>query len=221
MIPVTKITLFKTSSFIKLRKEKQTPGNVLVVGCGDGTEVACLSEYFPSSNVYGIDVNAKQLTYNRCFIEPGDAQQMRFKTNEFDLIYSFHVIEHIPDPVKAISEMSRVLRENGDLLIGTPNRHRLVGYMSGNATLMEKVRWNLRDWKYKLRGRFRNELGAHAGYSHSEMQNMLKTHFSEVNDVTREYYEEIYNSRKNFVRWIYKLKLQDLLLPAVYYSAKK
>lgn len=221
MIPVTKITLFKTSSFIKLRKEKELPANILVVGCGDGTEVACLGEYFPGSNVLGIDINAKQVSFNRCTIEPGDAQNMRFKNNEFDLIYSFHVIEHIPDPMKAIAEMSRVLKEKGDLLIGTPNRHRLVGYMSGNATLLEKIKWNLRDWRDKLKGRFRNELGAHAGYSHAEMQAMLTRHFSEVNDVTRQYYEEIYNSKKAFVKWIYKLKLHNLILPAVYYSAKK
>lgn len=221
MIPFTELTLFKTSSFIKLRQKEQTPEKILVVGCGDGNEVACLSEYFPSSNVYGIDIDAKPVTYNRCVIEAGDAQNLRFSSNEFDLIYSYHVIEHITDPVKAISEMSRVLRNEGDLLIGTPNRDRLVGYMSGKANFFEKTIWNLRDWKDKLIGRFRNELGAHAGYSHKEMREMLKKHFSEVNDVTRQYYEEIYSTKKSYIGWIYKLGLQNIAFPAVYYRAKK
>jgi ubiquinone/menaquinone biosynthesis C-methylase UbiE len=221
MIPFTELTLFKTNSFIKLRKEAQVPGNILVVGCGDGNEVACLSEVFPSSNVYGIDIDAKPVTFNKCVIEAGDAQNLRFNNNEFDLIYSYHVIEHITDPVKAISEMSRVLRERGDLLIGTPNRDRLLGYMSGKANLWEKTKWNLRDWRDKLRGRFRNELGAHAGYSHTEMREMLTKHFSEVKDVTQQYYEEIYKSKKDYIKWIYKLKLQNILFPAVYYRAKK
>lgn len=221
MIPFTELTLFKTNSFIKVRKEKQTPDNILVVGCGDGNEVACLSEVFPTSTVYGIDIDAKAVSFNRCFIEAGDAQNLRFKNSEFDLIYSYHVIEHITDPGKAISEMSRVLREKGDLLIGTPNRNRLLGYMSGKASLFEKIKWNLRDLRDKLRGRFRNELGAHAGYSHKEMKEMLRKHFSEVNDVTRQYYEEIYNNKKSFVRMIYRLGLQNVLFPAVYYRARK
>jgi len=72
-----------------------------------------------------------------------------------------------------------------------------------------------------IRGRFKNELGAHAGFDHAQMQKMLGEYFSEVNDVTQEYYEEIYKTKKNVIKLMYKLEIQDYLLPAVYYRAKK
>ena len=97
-------------------------------------------------------------------------KNLRFENNEFDLVYSFHVLEHISNPVKAISEMNRVLKDNGYLLMGTPNRNRLIGYVSSaNTTFKEKLRWNMIDWKAKLKGKFRNELGAHAGFSKIEL----------------------------------------------------
>jgi len=70
------------------------------------------------------------------------------------------VIEHVPDPQRSIVECARVLREGGYLYCGTPNCTRLVGYIGSRASLAEKVRWNLADWKMRLKGRFRNEYGA-------------------------------------------------------------
>lgn len=221
MIPIKKITFFKTIAFIKLSKAAKTPNKILVVGSGNGTEVACLGEHFPNSTVYGIDMVTEKTEYKNYVIEQGDAENMRFGNNEFDLLYSYHVLEHVSNPAKVISEMRRVLQDDGQLLIGTPNRRRLIGYLSGDATLWDKIKWNFKDWKDMLRGRFRNELGAHAGFTHQEMQTLLSKEFSEVKNVTRDYYEEIYKTKKRMVSLIYKLRMHNLLLPAVYYTAKK
>lgn len=221
MISFNKVSHFKTTAFAKLLKENIFRKKILVVGCGNGTEVLSLHEFFPSSQVYGIDMKTEPLSENNCFIEVGDAENLRFGNNEFDLIYSFHVLEHISDPVKAISEMDRVLKNKGCLLIGTPNRKRLFGYLSSDTTLRNKIKWNLVDWKAKITGRFRNELGAHAGFSQFELKKMLSNNFPEIINVSREYYEEIYSTRKRNIKWLYNLRLNDLLLPAVYFIAKK
>jgi ubiquinone/menaquinone biosynthesis C-methylase UbiE len=222
MIPFDKVTHFKTTSFAKLLDENYNPKKILVVGCGNGTEVTSLNKFFPGSKVYGIDLKVETINENDCFIEPGDAENLRFADKEFDLIYSFHVLEHISNPTKALTEMNRVLQDNGCLLIGTPNRKRLVGYISSaNTSLMTKIQWNFIDWKAKVKGKFRNELGAHAGFSHSELNGMLSKNFSVIKNVSQAYYEEIYRTKKNSVKWLYKLGLNDYLLPAVYFLAKK
>lgn len=222
MIPFNKVTHFKTTAFAKLLKDNRSAKKILVVGSGNGTEVLSLNKFFSGSQVYGIDMKAEPVSENNCFIEPGDAENLRFDSNEFDLVYSFHVLEHITDPRKAIFEMYRVLNNKGHLLIGTPNRKRLIGYVSSaDTTLMDKIRWNIVDWKAMIRGKFRNELGAHAGFSEGELRNMLSYNFSEVKNVSQEYYEEIYSTKKNYISWLYKLRINVFLLPAVYFIAKK
>ncbi len=221
MISIKKITFFKTIAFIKLTKEIKSPKKILVVGSGNGTEVACLGEHFPDSTVNGIDMVTEKMEDKNWAIEPGDAENMRFSNNQFDLLYSYHVLEHVSNPAKVISEMHRVLQENGELLLGTPNRSRLIGYMSGDATLWRKIKWNFKDWKAMIRGRFKNELGEHAGFTYKEMEALLSKEFAEVHNVTREYYEEIYKNKKEMVSMIYKLGMHNRLLPAVYFVAKK
>lgn len=105
MIPIKKITFFKTIAFIKLSKEAKTPNKILVVGSGNGTEVACLGEYFPNSTVYGIEMVTEKMEYKNYIIEPDDAKKMRFNNNEFDLLYSYYVLEHVSNPAKVISDV--------------------------------------------------------------------------------------------------------------------
>ncbi|HLB60135.1 MAG TPA: class I SAM-dependent methyltransferase [Patescibacteria group bacterium] len=46
--------------------------------------------------------------------------------NSIDVAFSTHVIEHIPNDLKAINELYEVLKPRGIALINTPNRERLV-----------------------------------------------------------------------------------------------
>ena len=51
----------------------------------------------------------------------GDAQHMPFKDNTFDEIYSSHLIEHLPHPLKFLKECHRVLKPGGTLRLWCPN----------------------------------------------------------------------------------------------------
>lgn len=75
-------------------------GSVLEVGCGDGERVKELQE--KGVNAIGFDINP---SYGMMV---ADAQNIPFRDNSFDAVYSVDVLEHLPDPMKAIAEAFRV-----------------------------------------------------------------------------------------------------------------
>ena len=52
-----------------------------------------------------------------------DAHELPFKDDCFDIIIANNVIEHFYDPTKAVSEMKRVLKKNGQLYFTIPFMH--------------------------------------------------------------------------------------------------
>jgi SAM-dependent methyltransferase len=55
-----------------------------------------------------------------------DAQQLSFPPDSFDVVVSFSVIDHIPDPSvrqRSINEMARVVKPGGHVIITVPNRY--------------------------------------------------------------------------------------------------
>lgn len=49
-----------------------------------------------------------------------DLTKTSIKNNTYDLIIIWHVLEHIPNDIEAISEMYRILKPNGKLLVSVP-----------------------------------------------------------------------------------------------------
>jgi len=199
------------------------PSRILVVGCGKGIEAAVLAQHLGSS-VTGIDIVADFDTRACMFadLRLGDATQMEFDDESFDFVYSFHALEHIPNFRAALHEMRRVLHRDGGWMIGTPNRDRIIGYLgSKDASMVEKLQWNFADWNAKLRGRFRNESGAHAGYTKEELNSELGQVFSTVEDITPDYYLEVYSGKRVLIEAIVRMGVARLMFPAVYFLGRR
>src|ERR1700754_1408990 len=157
------LTDSKTEIVARLIKQfhPEKINKLLVVGCGSGLEAAILAQQLPAEGS-GVDLKnevhpeaAKIAT-----LQTGDATALAFADETFDFIFSYHALEHIDDPAKALQEMRRVMKPDAGFWIGTPNRSRMVGYIGGkNTSFGEKVRWNLLDWRMRLTGKFRNEFG--------------------------------------------------------------
>jgi SAM-dependent methyltransferase len=203
----------------------RTPRRILVVGCGTGREAAQLAESF-GADVIGIDIEprfeAKAAARTR--LQWGDATKLEFATGQFDFVYSYHALEHIPDYKAALAQMKRVLAKDGNFWLGTPNRHRMVGYVGeGNVAfpMRAKLALNARDWGQRLRGKFRNEHGAHAGYSRGELGKILTAGLGPVKDMTVAYYDALYPHRRRFVHTLEATGVSRLLLPSVYFVGKR
>jgi len=169
---------------------------VLVAGCGAGHEAAALQQRL-QAEVVAVDVRLRPAERlldwpDLEFIE-ATVEQLPFRDGCFHVVFYHHVIEHVADPQASLREIARVLRPGGWMFLGTPNRRRLFSALGAheqcdwNPTLWTKVRENLKDWSARLRGRFRNELGAHAGFTPGELDRMLAPYFPIRQWLTAEY----------------------------------
>lgn len=104
-------------------------GKVLDVGSSDGMFTKVIRDATKAKQVIGIDVlkdcvdwanNHWSRTKNMKF-ELGNAHKLKYKTNTFDAVFALEVMEHVPDPIKAIKEMKRVLKKDGYLVILVPS----------------------------------------------------------------------------------------------------
>lgn len=97
---------------------------ILDIGCGTGY----YTRFFGVQNdVTGIDLlSCVEKRYKNFRFVKGDATALPFPKESFELVVSFDVIEHIENDRKMVSEAYRVLKKGGQLLIGTPNRDRLI-----------------------------------------------------------------------------------------------
>jgi SAM-dependent methyltransferase len=195
---------------------------VLVVGCGKGTESAILAQQL-GAKVTGVDTLDDFDPEARAVadLRVGNALALDFPDRSFDFIYSYHALEHVGQPAVALREMARVLKPDGGYWIGTPNRARLLGYMgSKSASLAEKISWNLNDWRARLRGKFRNEFGAHAGFTASELRALLASSLPSPVDQTFAYYRAVYPSRSSALQLLNATGLYRIAYPAVYFSGR-
>lgn len=148
---------------------------------------------------------------------------MDFENNFFDLIYSFHALEHIPDYNKALSEIHRVLKPGCFFFVGTPNKSRIVGYLGVNSNYYntkKKIVSNLLDYKHRLLGKFENKYGAHAGFTIKELRYILEQYFM-VSEVSTDYYYGLYSKHRLMIRFLEKTNLTQLIFPSVYCLCKK
>ncbi|MHC2995251.1 MAG: class I SAM-dependent methyltransferase [Candidatus Atribacteria bacterium] len=56
--------------------------------------------------------------------------KMPFEDNRFNLAFADYLLEHLPEPIKAVQEIYRVLKPNGVFIIRTPNFWHYVSLIS-------------------------------------------------------------------------------------------
>jgi SAM-dependent methyltransferase len=93
---------------------------VLDVGSGTGALAEAVTASVPRARVVGIDPSAGYIDFARATrpdervrFEVGDARDMRFDDAAFDRTLSLLVVNFIPEPDRAVSEMVRVTRPGG------------------------------------------------------------------------------------------------------------
>ncbi len=100
---------------------------ILDCGCGFGGTISSLNNRFSPVQLFGLNIDARQLERAREKVKPqrgntiefvqGDACQLPFADNSFDLVLAVECIFHFPSRDRFFQEANRVLKPGGKLSI--------------------------------------------------------------------------------------------------------
>jgi SAM-dependent methyltransferase len=101
------------------------PVQVLDYGCGQGKWITLLRSLYPEAKIHGIDVSAvavdkAQRKHPDCEFAAFDGERAPFAEGVFDLVFSFHVLEHVLDIEASIRDIARLVRRGGQACIVFP-----------------------------------------------------------------------------------------------------
>ena len=172
---------------------KMISGTVLEIGCGEGygmTELAPKSQQYLAIDKYPTPISEELKEKNNISFKQMEVPPLKgIEDNSIDFVVTFQVIEHIQNDELFVSEIFRVLKPGGKLILTTPNK------------MMSLTRnpWHIRE------------------YTPPQMKEILQTSFQNI-DIkgifgrgnAMEYYQKNKKAVEKITRWDI-LNLQYLL----------
>ena len=101
-------------------------GNIIDLGCGTGVVSAQLTQRFPASSVFGLDIAEGMLEYARTRFSSSalhwccaDAESLPLQDNSVELIFSSLAVQWCADFQQLCNEVIRVLKPGGSCVLAT------------------------------------------------------------------------------------------------------
>jgi ubiquinone/menaquinone biosynthesis C-methylase UbiE len=147
-------------------------GDVLELGCGDGSFANCVAESADHQilSYLGLDLSPtalgraqSELRDARFRFELADISKVELRPDSADTIFMLGVLEHLPDPSLVLARLQRVLRLNGRFILTTSNTLSLM-------YAKRRLREMLDLWPY----------GYQRNYTPQEFRNLLAQHFVDL-----------------------------------------
>lgn len=109
--------------------EIQGEVRVLELGCNTGYDTKLLADIY--DDAIGIDANVRLINhskyvYDKCLVM--DANYLEFGDEQFSMVVAKDVLEHLRDPMQALTEAHRVLADNGYIYALIPLDGEVQGY---------------------------------------------------------------------------------------------
>ncbi len=99
-------------------------GKVLEVGCGQGEGTKLIQQFFRPKAIQAIDLDQKMIARAKKRRNKGNVEfqaasvtELPFQDGEFDAVFDFGILHHIPDWENALKEIHRVLRKDGQFIL--------------------------------------------------------------------------------------------------------
>jgi len=134
---INSLTLKNYSLLLNSFNKYRQTNNILDVGCGAGCFLQVARK--KGWNVYGTEFTDEAIAVCRkkgINAFKGELGKINFKSNYFDVITSFEVLEHVTKPIKEIKLIRELLRDGGAAYITTPNYNSLSRLLLGD-------KWNI------------------------------------------------------------------------------
>lgn len=111
---------------LALLEDALTPEvRLLDVGCGNGLFLDRIRRRISGAQLSGVDYSQYQIdqpVHPSLRLKQADlAKGIPFADGSFDVVYAAEIVEHLLDPDLLLSEIHRVLRPAGTLVLTTPN----------------------------------------------------------------------------------------------------
>ncbi len=104
------------------------PQRVLDAGCGRGFYTHALTQFSFIQSIDGFDLKEeylekarKSVDDKRVRLQIGNIYDLPYKPASFDVIILSEVLEHVPDDIKALVKLRKLLKPGGVILITVPN----------------------------------------------------------------------------------------------------
>jgi SAM-dependent methyltransferase len=121
--------LRKLQSLVEgFRSREPRPLRILDAGCGSRGQV----EFGTDAHVAGLDISREQLDRNTSVDEKilGDIETYPLPDADYDIVICWNVLEHLPHPDRALSNLMRSVRPDGLLILRFPNVASLKGLIT-------------------------------------------------------------------------------------------
>jgi 2-polyprenyl-3-methyl-5-hydroxy-6-metoxy-1,4-benzoquinol methylase len=125
----SKMNRYDTEKRVRILFDQLLPEDLsgkALLDAGSGTGWFSLKATERGADVTSLDIGPKLLEQvaKKCETKRvvGDICRTEFEDGTFEFIVSSEVIEHVPEPRKAIAELSRILKPGGILVLSTPNK---------------------------------------------------------------------------------------------------
>lgn len=126
------------------RFDKNKHLKVLDIGCGKGAIINELQIKYPNYQFIGVDP-----TFESDNIKKGSVYKIPFEDKSFDIVMSFEVLQHTYLK-EALSEIYRVLKSDGNIVIGERKPLSILGFLKPFYELMGR-------WMYPFDSAFREK----------------------------------------------------------------
>lgn len=100
---------------------------ILDAGCGKGRFSIKIKERFPNCEIHGVDISRELLKEVPSSIatKQGSILNLEYESETFDAVFCVEALEHVLRIEKGISELCRVLKENGKIIVIDKNIKKL------------------------------------------------------------------------------------------------
>jgi ubiquinone/menaquinone biosynthesis C-methylase UbiE len=114
----------------------QSHDRVLDIGFGGGVSLGMMAEKVPSGRVYGVDLSedmvrgakkrfGRLIRQGRMEVKIGDVARLPYDNETFDKVATINTIYFWSDPIGILTEIRRVLKPGGRLVVGFRSREKM------------------------------------------------------------------------------------------------
>jgi 2-polyprenyl-3-methyl-5-hydroxy-6-metoxy-1,4-benzoquinol methylase len=109
---------------------------ILDLGCGQGHLTEEIRAEFPGAQIAACDYSLSAIEYAaprfpEIEFAVADAMDPPYPPESFDAVICNNIWEHVPDPLRLLAAVRRVLRMGGCVVISTPSRYHFYNLMRG------------------------------------------------------------------------------------------